>query len=89
MTLDWKIVPSSLIARVAGPEIVSNTRVSTIGRPPVSVWWIRATSVTVMLGSESKPNLYCKLDTEVYPIVRATNRDPRKTSVIGTRVAGE
>ena len=43
--------------------------------------------MAVILGSESDPNLYRKLDIEVYPIVRATSRDPRKVSVIGTRVA--
>ena len=39
------------------------------------------------LGSESNPNLYCKLDIEVYPIVRAANKDPGEASVVGTRIA--
>jgi len=40
-----------------------------------------------MFGSESNPNLYCKLDIEVHPIIRATNKDPRKISVVATRFA--
>ena len=74
------------MVRAAGPDIVSNSRTSTIGRPPVSVWWICVTSVAVMLGSESNPNLYRKLDIEVYPIVRAASRDPKKTLVIGKKI---
>ena len=35
--------------------------------------------MATMFGSESSPNLYCKLDIEVYPIVRATNNDPGKS----------
>ena len=42
-----------------------------------------------MFGSESNPNLYCKLDIEVYPIVRVANKDPRKTSVVVARLAEE
>ena len=41
--------------------------------------------MAMMFGSESNPNLYCKLDIEVYPIVRATNKDPRKVSVVVAR----
>lgn len=43
----------------------------------------------MVFGSESNPSLYCKLDIEVYPIVRATNKDPRKTSAIVTGFAVE
>jgi hypothetical protein len=40
------------------------------------------------VGKRINPNLYCKLDIEVYPIVRAANKDPGKASVVGTGIAG-
>lgn len=43
----------------------------------------------MILGSESNPNLYCKLDIDVYPIVRTANKDPSRGSAIGTMFAKE